>query len=167
MSVGVYVRYVRCGRSASGHHFIVYPKHRSTCRHACTHTHTHTPFTPHPPPTHLITSSTSWLHFLGMMSAAVKFVVLWIIEVDEINEQLLTLLAGKTSWVPAFVSTRTFSKHSNTADFDGHFAFFTGLRMGEREGGMVERGEVGGREGRGKERGGEGEKGKKGGEKGG
>ena len=98
-----------------------------------------------------------------MMSAAVKFVILWIIEVDEIYKQLLTLLAGETSWVPAFVCTRTFSKYSNTADFDGHFAFFTGLRMGEREeekGGGRREGERSERrredEERGKNRGGEG-----------
>ena len=70
-----------------------------------------------------------------MMSAAVKFVVLWIIEVDQINKQLPTLLTSETRWVPAFVCTRTFSKHSNTADFNGHFAFFTDLRMGEGEAG--------------------------------
>ena len=122
--------------------------------------HTHTHPSHHTLPPHLVTSSTSWLHFLGMMSAAVKFVILWIIEVDEINEQLFTLLTSEASRVPALVCTRTFSKHSNTADFDGHFAFFAGLRMGEREGGdggdrrSVRKGR------RGKEGGGEGREGR-------
>ena len=100
------------------------------------------------------------------MSATVEFVVLWIVEVNEIDKQLSALLACEASRVPALLCARTLCKDSDTTNFDGHFAFFADLRKGEREGGRgrgrgvkrewlgkegKERGVVGGRKGRGKE----------------
>ena len=68
------------------------------------------------------------------MSSTIKFVVLWIVEVNEIYKQFSALLTSEASGMPAFLCAHTLCKDPNTAHFNGHFAFFTDLRKGRREG---------------------------------
>lgn len=68
----------------------------------------------HVPPSlpYLITASTTWLYQLGMVSPAVNFALMD--KVDQVYEQLVAVVAGEASRVPALLCC---TKHSNVSHF--------------------------------------------------
>ena len=74
---------------------------------------------------YLITSSAARLEQLSIVSAAVDATLF--VEINQIYQQVVTNIAHKASWVPAFVLSCTRCKHSNLSKIDGKITSIANL----------------------------------------
>lgn len=65
---------------------------------------------------HLVTSSTAWFHELRIVPATINLSMLE--KVNMIDKQFTTMIADKTLWMPAFISTTKLSEYTRFAAAD-------------------------------------------------
>ena len=66
------------------------------------------------------------------MSPAVDISVTFVVEVDEIDEQLAAVRAGEAGRMPTLIGACSVRKDTNVSSFESHPTILAGLWIGER-----------------------------------
>ncbi len=76
---------------------------------------------------YLITSTASWLYLLSVVPATVHLPVLLMVEIDEIHQELVAVLAGEAWRVPAGILPCTIREHCHLTNVQSTLALLTDL----------------------------------------